>query len=60
MNLTKRLEAVESAIRKQCGEDAPKLILRNDDETDDEARARAGLADWPGVVVCLSEDDINL
>ena len=60
MNLTKRLEAVEAAIAKQCGDDAPKLVLRADDETDDEARARAGLTDWPGVVVFLSNSDIDL
>ena len=60
MNLTKRIEAVESAIAKQCGDGALKLVLRDDGETDDEARARAGLTDWCGVAVFLSNDDINL
>ncbi|MBL0168489.1 MAG: hypothetical protein IPP85_15825 [Propionivibrio sp.] len=60
MNLTKRLEAVELAIAKRHGGDLPKLVLRNDDETDDEALAREGLADWPGVVVFLSNADIDL
>lgn len=60
MNLTKRLEAIEAAIAKQCGEGAPKLVLRADDETDEEARARAGLTGWAGVVVFLLPGDIDL
>ncbi|MBK7424252.1 MAG: hypothetical protein IPJ48_14875 [Propionivibrio sp.] len=48
------------AIAKRHGGDLAKLVLRNDDETDDEALAREGLADWPGVVVFLSNADIDL
>ncbi len=37
-----------------------KLVLREDGETDDEARARAGLADVKGLIVFLSESDARL
>lgn len=37
-----------------------KLVLREDGETDDEARARAGLADVKGLIVFLSESDSRL
>ena len=60
MNITKRLEAIEAAIAKQHGGDIRLAIRANDDETDQEARARLGLLDWPGVVVLLSDDDVNL
>ena len=60
MNITKRLEAIEAAIAKQHGGDIRLAIRANDDETDHEVRARLGLLDWPGVVVLLSDDDVNL
>ena len=60
MNITKRLEAIEAAIAKQHGGDIRLAIRANDDETDQEARARLGLLDWPGVVVLLSDDAVNL
>ena len=60
MNLTKRLEAVETALAKQLGELNYKLVIRNDDETEGEARIRTGLADWPGPIVFLRAVCANL
>lgn len=60
MSKTKRLETLELAIAKQRGDNLPKLVPRADEETDDEARARAGLADWPGTAVFLNKTDIDL
>jgi hypothetical protein len=60
MNMTKRLEAIEAAIAKQHGGNVRLAIRANEDETNEEARARLGLLDWPGVVVLLSNDDVNL
>lgn len=54
------LESRIVELERQHGGDGVKLVLRADGETDDEARARAGLADWPGVIVFMSEADVKL
>lgn len=59
-NLTKRLEAVEAALMKQCGDADLRVIVCEDGETSAQARVRAGLADWPGQVVCVSFMDARL
>lgn len=60
-NLTKRLEAVEVALAKKCGDADFKVIIREDDETSDQAIARAGLTQtWPGQVLCISFIDAKL
>lgn len=59
-NLTKRLEAVEAALAKKCGDTDLKVIIREDDETSAQARERAGLTDWPGQVLCISFVDAKL
>jgi len=58
--MAKRMEAVEAALAKQYGETGYKLVVRADDETDDQARERAGLTDWLGPVIYFSEADANL
>jgi len=60
MNLTKRLEAVEAALARELGDLNYKLVIRKDNETEDEARKRARLADWPGTIIFLSVSDANL
>ena len=60
MNLTKRLEAVEAAVAKQCGDLDTKFIWRNDGETESEAQERAGLTDWKGEIMCFSWIDTQL
>lgn len=60
MNLTRRLEAVEAALAKKFGETGYKLVVRADDETEDEARRRAGPVDWPGPIIFFSETDAML
>ncbi|MDZ4252669.1 MAG: hypothetical protein U1A72_08885 [Sulfuritalea sp.] len=58
--MAKRLEAVETALAKQYGETGYRLVVRADGETDNQARARAGLTDWRGPVIYFSEADANL
>lgn len=58
--MTKRLEAVEAALAEQYGEAGYKRVVRADGETDDQARERAGLADWRGPVMYFSEADARL
>jgi len=60
MSRIERIETVAAAIAKQRGETGYRLVVRADDETEDEARTRAGLSDWPGPVIFLSESDANL
>ena len=54
MNLTKRINAVEAALARELGDLDYKLVIREDEETEDEARKRAGLTNWPGPVIFLS------
>ena len=52
--MTKRLQAIEAALQKQCNEAGFKLAHRAKGETDEQAKARAGLADWTGAVIYIS------
>jgi len=54
------LENRIAELERQHGGNGVKLVLRADGETDDEARARAGLAGWPGVIIFMSEADAKL
>lgn len=54
------LENRIAELERKHGGTSIKLVMRADGETDSEARARAGLADWPGVVVFMSEADVKL
>jgi len=54
------LENRIAELERQHGGNGVKLALRANGETDDEARARAGLADWPGVIIFMSESDAKL
>lgn len=58
--MANNLESRIVELERQHGGDGVKLVLRADGEIDDEARARAGLADWPGVIVLMSEADVKL
>ena len=60
MNLSKRMEAIESALAKQRGESGIWVVTREDGETDDQARDRLGLIDWSGQVVFLGFVDAKL
>lgn len=60
MGLSKRIEAIELALAKQHGETGYRLVIRGEDESDDDARARAGLDEWAGPIIFLSIDDANL
>ena len=58
--MAKRMEAIDAALAKQYGETGYKLLVRDDGETDDQARERAGLAGWLGPVIYFSEADTRL
>lgn len=60
MSLRSRVEAIEAALAKQRGEYPFQLIWREDGETEAQARERAGLADWPGEVICCGWIEENL
>lgn len=49
-----------AVLERQSGATGYKLVLREDGETDNEARARAGLAGVKGLMVFLSESDARL
>ena len=54
MNLmTKRLEAIEKALAKVSGEPFFKLAHQGNDETEEQAKARAGLSDWGGPMIYI-------
>ena len=57
MNMAKRLEALEAAHAQQGGDCIRCYIRETDDETDQQARERLGLTNWPGVLVLMSEAD---
>ena len=52
--MTKRLQAIEAALQKQSNEVGYKLAFREEGETDEQAKARAGIADWTGPVIYIS------
>jgi len=58
MRLTNRVKALESALAKKNGQTGYKLVVRTDGESDNEARKRAGLAEWPGMVFFITEEDV--
>lgn len=58
--LMKRLDVVEEAVAKKNGDYGLRLISRDDGETEEQARKRAGLGDWSGVVLCVTTLDDNL
>lgn len=58
--LTKRLEALEAAIARQHGADIKFVVRADDDESDEEAKERAGLSDYPGAIVFLIPSDLYL
>ena len=60
MGLSKRIEAIELALAKQHGETGYRLVIRCEDESDDDARARVDLGDWSGPIIFLSFADANL
>ncbi len=55
-NLDTRVKKLE----KQCGETRCKAVLREDGDTEEEARERAGLADWAGQIIFISPTDAEL
>lgn len=58
--MAKRLEALEAAHAAQSGEDFKVFIRETHDETDEQARERLGLTDWPGTAVFLLPGSENL
>lgn len=58
--LAKRLEAIEAAIAKQHGADIKFVVRADDDESDEEARERAGLGEHSGSIVFLIPSDLYL
>lgn len=54
--LENRIEELE----RQHGGTGYKLVVRADGETNSEARVRAGLADWRGAIIFMSEADVKL
>ncbi len=55
-NLDTRVKKLE----QQYGTTGCKVVLLEDGETEEEARARAGLADWPGQIIFISPTDAEL
>lgn len=60
MRLKERVELVELAMARQRGDLNYKLVVRADGETDDETKRRAGLADWQGPVIFISEIEAKI
>lgn len=54
------IESRIAALERQSGGTSYKLVMREDGETNDEARERAGLADWTGPVIVISFGDNKL
>ncbi|MDP3497939.1 MAG: hypothetical protein Q8R84_09825 [Candidatus Nitrotoga sp.] len=57
------IESRVTALERQHGGDEYKLVKLvgcADGETANEARARAGLADWPGEIIFLTGADTKL
>ena len=60
MSLKRRMDAIKAELARQNGEAGFKVVLRATDESDNEARMRLGLADWPGLVIFIDEKGANL
>ena len=58
--MANNLESRIAELERQHGRTGYKLVIRSDGETDDEAQARAGLGDWPGKIIFMSETDAKL
>lgn len=58
--MMKRLDAIEAAHAEQNGDRIRCYIRETDDETDEQARARLGLTDWPGTLILMSEADARI
>jgi hypothetical protein len=55
-SLSRRLERVEKRICPVGFE----VVVQRDGETKEQARERAGLAEWPGTVIFISEADAGV
>lgn len=55
-----KLENRIAELERQHGGDGVKMILREDGETNEQARERAGLIGWAGQVIFVSFVDANL
>jgi hypothetical protein len=58
--MMKRLDAIEAAHAEQNGDRIRCYVREADDETDEQARERLGLIDWPGILIPMSEADAKL
>lgn len=58
--LAKRLEALEAAIAKQHVTDIKFVVRADDDESDEEAKERAGVGVYHGAIVFLIPSDLYL
>jgi hypothetical protein len=58
--MMKRLDAIEAAHAQQSGDCMRCYIRETDDETDEQARERLGLTDWPGILILMSEAEAKL
>lgn len=58
--MANNLESRITELERQHGGTGYKLVMRADGEAVNEARARAGLADWPGAIIFMSEADAEL
>lgn len=54
------LENRIAELERQHGGTGYKLVVRADGETGSEARARTGLAGWPGMIIFLTGADVRL
>lgn len=59
MSLATRLGAIEKAMAKQNGEFGYRLVFIADGESENEAKIRAGLEDWPGPVIFIDKIDLK-
>lgn len=61
MNLmTKRIDALETALAARRGDSIRCFLRKSDDETGAQARDRLGLTAWPGLLILVSESDAKL
>ena len=63
MTIVRRLEKLEEAILRQCGDDGYKLVVTSEEERPQEAIERAGLMNWPAdriIFICFVKADQQL
>ena len=58
--MANNFESRIAELERQHGGNSCKGVLLEGDETTDEAQARAGLTDWPGAIIFMSEADAKL